>query len=154
MIVLSHQRVVQQMSVDLLTVSEGIAQRNPTYLRLDQHQINKKHHRIMLYVFITEASAVFADCQSNPVAAGSIICAGVFGVKGLDREATFYADRHRIYVWSSIMSERGHAAKHIVVFWGRVLFKVGGGDAFRGFALSCPRGLRNRPVLPRSSPFS
>jgi hypothetical protein len=50
----------------------------------------------MLYVFIAEASAVLADCEADPMAAGSVIGARVFGVKGLDGITTFYADWHHI----------------------------------------------------------
>jgi hypothetical protein len=68
----------------------------PTYLRLDQHQINKQDHEVMLYVFIAEASTVLADSEADSMSAGSVICSRVFGVKSFDRIATFYADWHRI----------------------------------------------------------
>jgi hypothetical protein len=57
----------------------------------------------MLYIFIAKAPAVLADCEPHSMAAGSIICAGVFGVKSLDGIATFYADWHRIYELGSSM---------------------------------------------------
>jgi hypothetical protein len=87
-----------------------------TYLRLDQHQIDKEYHKVMFYVFIAEASAVLADGKADSMAAGSIICARVFGVKGLDGIATFYADWHRIYVLDSSAPGVFYAFKHVVVF--------------------------------------
>ena len=69
----------------------------------------------MLYVFIAEASAVLADCEADSMAAGSVICTGVFGVEGLDGIATFYADWHRIYDLGSSTPGERCAFKHIVV---------------------------------------
>jgi hypothetical protein len=86
-----------------------------TYLRLDQHQINKQYNVVMLYVFIAEASAVLADGEADSMAAGSVICTGVFGVEGLDGIATFYADWHRIYDLGSSTPGERCAFKHIVV---------------------------------------
>jgi hypothetical protein len=87
-----------------------------TYLRLDQHQIDKEYHKVMFYVFIAEASAVLADGEADSMTAGSVICAGVFGVKGLDGIATFYADWHRIYDLGSSAPGRVYACQHVVVF--------------------------------------
>ena len=104
-----------------------------SYLRLDQYQINKEHYGIVLYVFVAEASTVLADCESHPVAAGSIICSRIFGVKCLDWKATFYADWHRIYEWCSFEFVRYFASTHIVVFWFRVLLAADRKTRFRGF---------------------
>jgi hypothetical protein len=69
----------------------------------------------MLYVFIAEASAVFADRKPHSMAAGSIICAGVLGVQSLDGIATFYTDWHRIYVLCSSVPEQCFARRHILI---------------------------------------
>ena len=66
-------------------------------MRLDQHQINKKYHKVVLYIFVAESTAVLADCEADSMAAGSVIGPRVFGVKSLDWIATFYADWHRIW---------------------------------------------------------
>jgi hypothetical protein len=50
----------------------------------------------MFHVFIAESSAVLADSEAYSMATGLIVCAGVFGVKSLDRIPTFYANWHRI----------------------------------------------------------
>jgi hypothetical protein len=76
----------------------------------------------MLYVFVAEASAVLADCEPHSMAAGPIIGAGVFGVKGLDRIATFYADWHRINGLGSSVAGPCFGCKHIVMFYFRVFF--------------------------------
>jgi len=62
---------------------------------------------IVFYVFIAESPAVFADCEPDTMAAGSIVCAGVFGEKSSDREATFYADWHFIYEVESSVDVAG-----------------------------------------------
>jgi hypothetical protein len=50
----------------------------------------------MFYVFIAESATVLADSEAYSMAAGFIVCAGVFGVESLDWIPTFYADWHRI----------------------------------------------------------
>jgi hypothetical protein len=49
---------------------------------------------IVLYVFVAEVPAVLADCEPDPMAAGAIIGAVVFGVESFDGEPAFYADGH------------------------------------------------------------
>ena len=58
----------------------------------------------MFYIFITKPSAVLAYSKAHSMAAGLVICAGVLGVQGLDRESTFYADGHCIQL--SIIGDR------------------------------------------------
>jgi D-arabinose 1-dehydrogenase-like Zn-dependent alcohol dehydrogenase len=105
----------------------------PTYLRLDQNQINKQYHEVMLYVFIAEASTVPADGEADSMSAGSVICPGVFGVKSLDRIATFYADWHRICGIGSSAPGQCFACKHVVMIWVKVFFEVA--TRFRGSLL-------------------
>lgn len=82
LIPLSHQRIVQQM---------------PVNLRLDQDQIDEYDHEVMLDIFIAEMPTILAYRQSHALAAGRFICALVFGVKSLDGKATFYTNRHLMY---------------------------------------------------------
>lgn len=48
----------------------------------------------MFDIFIAESAAVLAYSQSHAVAAGFIVCAGVFGEESLDGVATLDADGH------------------------------------------------------------
>jgi hypothetical protein len=48
----------------------------------------------MLDIFVTEASAVLANRKAYAMAAGLVIGAGVFCVKGLDWISAFYTDWH------------------------------------------------------------
>ena len=86
-------------------------------MRLDQYQVNEEYHIVVLYVFIAEASAVLADRETYAMAAGAVICAGVFGVEGLDGKATFYADWHRIYGCCSSTFGAFDASKHVGIIW-------------------------------------
>ena len=65
-----------------------------TYLWFYEHQINKKHHKIMLNIFIAKPPTVLANRQSNTMAGRFVVCAGVLCVQGFDRIAAFYAYRH------------------------------------------------------------
>jgi hypothetical protein len=82
----------------------------------------------MFDVFVAEASTVLADRESHSVTAGSIICARVFGVKGFDGIATFYADWHRIYELGSPVPELCCECIHIVTLYEVVecVFRVVG----------------------------
>jgi len=102
----------------------------------------------MLYVFIAKASAVLADCEPHSMAAGSIVCAGVFGVKGLDGISTFYADWHRIYDLGSSVPGCCIACNHIVMFRLRV-WQLEWKTRFRDFAPRSARGLRTHGFPPR-----
>ena len=74
--------------------------KNSTYLWLNQHQVNKQYHEIMLNVFIAEASAVLAHREPDVVAgrrargaaaaaAGVVLCP-----ECLHRVLAFNADGH------------------------------------------------------------
>lgn len=50
-----------------------------SYLWLDQDQVYEKNDKIMLNVFIAEATAVATNSQSNIVSAGLVSCSGILG---------------------------------------------------------------------------
>jgi len=65
-----------------------------THLRLDQDQINKQNHKVMLDIFITESPAILAHSQPDIVARRLI--AASFAPECLDWVAALDAYRHRI----------------------------------------------------------
>ena len=62
------------------------------YLWLDQDQIDKQHHEIVLDVFVAETPAVLAYCQPDIVPARLV--AAALAPEGLDGVPTFYTNRH------------------------------------------------------------
>jgi hypothetical protein len=65
-----------------------------TYLGLYEHQIDKQHHKIVLYIFICEPFAARALREAHAFSEGPVIRFAVRGVEGLDGVATFYTDGH------------------------------------------------------------
>lgn len=65
-----------------------------TYLRLDQNQIDKKHNKVMLNVFVAESPAVLAHSEAHAMACRLVICARVLCVQSLHWIPAFYTDRH------------------------------------------------------------
>jgi hypothetical protein len=99
LVVCSHQGVVEEMSIDLVgLISSGLYKEGVagcrTYLRLDQDQINEKHNKIMLNVFIAEPPAVLAHSEAHAMACRLVICARVLCVQSLHWIPAFYTDRH------------------------------------------------------------
>jgi len=64
------------------------------YLGLNQNQVNEKHHKIVLDVFIRETFAAWTLCKTDAFAEGTVVGAGVGRVKGWKREAAMDADGH------------------------------------------------------------
>lgn len=84
-IAVSHQRVMQQVSIDLVpnNVSPPRSLPRPctppsqTHLWLDQNQVDEQHDKIMLDIFITKVPAVATHRQPDVVAARLIARARV-----------------------------------------------------------------------------
>lgn len=131
LIMLPHQGIMQQMSIHLSSTSATFPL-NPssigsTHLRLNQHQINKQHYKIMLYVFIAEPPAILAHGEAHAMPCGAVIGARVFGVKGFDGVATFYADWHCMSeVWSS-----AHRGWGVGLGWMFAILRCGFGRRVR-----------------------
>lgn len=68
----------------------------PVDLRLDEDQVHKQNHEIMLDIFVTEPSAVFAYRQADVVAADlvPISSARVLGPQRFHGVPTLDADWH------------------------------------------------------------
>jgi hypothetical protein len=64
----------------------------PIDLRLDKHEVNEEHDKVMLDILVAEATAVATDGETDAVAAGFVASAGA--PQGANRRATFYADGH------------------------------------------------------------
>jgi len=65
-----------------------------TNLRLDQHQIDKQHHKIMLDIFVREALAARTLRQPHAFAETAVVGFAVFVVEPLHGVAAFDADGH------------------------------------------------------------
>jgi hypothetical protein len=48
----------------------------------------------MFDILIAESTTILAHSEPNPMATGTVIGARVFGIEGLHRGTTFYADGH------------------------------------------------------------
>lgn len=112
-ILIFHQRVMQQVSVDLYTPSQppAISPRSPrqrpnallwpqfwngmaglAHLRLDQDEVDEQHDKVVLDVLVAEAPAVLADRQPDVVAARLV--AAALAPERLDGVSALNADRH------------------------------------------------------------
>jgi hypothetical protein len=66
------------------------------YLRLDQHQIDKKYDIVMLDVFVGEPLAARTLRQADPFAKGEVISLAIGGVEMGDGVGAFDADGHGV----------------------------------------------------------
>lgn len=86
----------------------------------------------MLNVFVAEFPTVLAYCKPHAVPTRPVIGAEIFGVEGLDRIATFYADGHcmqMVCVLSSVVGGLDHgwdmSPSLYTAFGGRVFVTFG-----------------------------
>jgi hypothetical protein len=63
-----------------------------SYLRLNQHQINKQHDKVMLNILVGEALAARTLREADPAPQGPIVGGGVGRVERLHGVRAFYAD--------------------------------------------------------------
>lgn len=67
-----------------------------SYLRLDEHEVDKDHDKVVLDIFVGEALAARTLRQSDTFALGAIIGTTVGAVQVRDRVRAFDADGHRV----------------------------------------------------------
>jgi hypothetical protein len=86
------------VSVDLATqfIGHNGKVESNKYLRLDQHQIYKKHHKIMFHVFVRKALASRTLRQTHTLAQRAVVGAAVSAIQVRDGVRAFDADGHRV----------------------------------------------------------
>ena len=94
-----------------------------SHLRLYQHQIDEKHDKIMLDVFIREALATWTLCQSHAFAERAVIGFAVFGVERFDGVAAFDADGHWCRALRAEMVEQKGCGNAEVKMWISFLWR-------------------------------
>jgi len=86
-------------------------------LRLDQHQVDKQHHKVMFNVFISESFASRTLCETHTLSQRYIVGLAVFSVERVHRISAFDANGHCIVNILNIIglntdtSERGNGAR-------------------------------------------
>lgn len=100
LIIVSSEPVEKEMPIDLVwaislhSTSSELQFPAQTHLRLDQNQVDKQNHKVILDVFIGKALAPRALRQAYAFSQGSIVGAAVRAIQMRNWVGALDADRH------------------------------------------------------------